>query len=97
MNHCLREEILKRNGRGLDVKLSGRRIVNIRFWWDLSNVRRLAEPIPCRGNVGMWQLSDTLAAKVEAALGDRGVHASAQDGREPGLGLAQERQGQDGE
>ena len=35
-----------------------------RFWWDLSNVRRLAEPIPCRGNVGMWQLPKSLAAKV---------------------------------
>ena len=39
-----------------------------RFWWDLSNVRRLAEPIPCRGNVGMWQLPKSLAAKVEAAI-----------------------------
>ena len=35
-----------------------------RFWWDLSNVRRLPEPIPCRGNVGMWQLPNSLAAKV---------------------------------
>ena len=25
-------------------------------WWHLSNVRLLAEPIPCRGNVGMWRL-----------------------------------------
>jgi len=39
-----------------------------RFWWDLSNVRRLAEPIPCRENVGMWQLSESLAAKVEATV-----------------------------
>ena len=38
-----------------------------RFWWDLSNVRRLAEPIPCRGNVGMWRLTESLAAKVSAA------------------------------
>lgn len=38
-----------------------------RFWWDLSNVRRLPEPITCRGNVGMWQLPESLAAKVEAA------------------------------
>ena len=38
-----------------------------RYWWDLSNVRRLSEPIPCRGNVGMWQLSDTLAAEVSTA------------------------------
>ena len=39
-----------------------------RFWWDLSNVQRLADPIPCRGNVGMWQLSESLAAKVEAVV-----------------------------
>ena len=39
-----------------------------RFWWDLSNVRRLAESIPCRGNVGMWQLPESLAAKVSAAV-----------------------------
>ena len=39
-----------------------------RFWWDLSNVRRLPEPIPCCGNVGMWQLSESLAAKVEVAI-----------------------------
>lgn len=25
-------------------------------WWHLTNVRLLDEPIPCRGNVGMWQL-----------------------------------------
>ena len=29
-----------------------------RFWWLLSNIRRVPEPIPCRGNVGMWQLKD---------------------------------------
>ncbi|MBR3922871.1 MAG: hypothetical protein IKJ45_07140, partial [Kiritimatiellae bacterium] len=37
------------------------------YWWDLSNVVRLPEPIPCRGNVGMWQMPPELAAKVEAA------------------------------
>ena len=37
------------------------------YWWDLSNVVRLPEPIPCRGNVGMWKMSTELAAKVEAA------------------------------
>ena len=36
------------------------------YWWDLSNVVRLPDPIPCRGNVGMWQLSESLAAKVSA-------------------------------
>ena len=39
------------------------------YWWDLSDVVRLSEPIPCRGNVGMWQMSPELAAKVTAADG----------------------------
>ena len=37
------------------------------YWWDLSNVVRLPEPIPCRGNVGMWQMPPDLAVKVSAA------------------------------
>ena len=37
------------------------------YWWDLSNVVRLPEPIPCRGNVGMWQMPPELAVKVTAA------------------------------
>ncbi len=37
------------------------------YWWDLSNVLRLAEPIPCRGNAGMWQMPPKLAARVAAA------------------------------
>ena len=27
-----------------------------RYWWDLSNIVRLPDPIPCRGNVGMWEM-----------------------------------------
>ena len=33
-------------------------------WWFLSNVRRLPNPVPCRGDVGMWQLDGDLLAKV---------------------------------
>ena len=29
-----------------------------KYWWLLSNIRRLPDPIPCRGNVGMWQMKD---------------------------------------
>ena len=29
-----------------------------RFWWLLSNIRRLPDLISCRGNVGMWQMKD---------------------------------------
>ena len=35
-----------------------------RYWWLLSNIRRLSTPIPCRGNVGMWQFTSDLAAKI---------------------------------
>ena len=37
------------------------------YWWNLSNVMRLPEPIPCRGNVGMWQMLPELSTKVAAA------------------------------
>ena len=37
------------------------------YWWDLSNVVRLPVPIPCRGNVGMWQMPPELSVKVAAA------------------------------
>ena len=37
------------------------------YWWDLSNIVRLSDPIPCRGNVGMWQMPPDLAATVAAA------------------------------
>ena len=30
-------------------------------WWHLTNLRLLDEPIPCRGNVGMWQLPKEVA------------------------------------
>ena len=34
------------------------------YWRDLSNVVRLPEPISCRGNVGMWTLSPSIAQSV---------------------------------
>ena len=35
-----------------------------RYWWLLLNIRRLPTPIPCRGNVGMWQLPEELITAV---------------------------------
>lgn len=29
-------------------------------WWHLSNVRLLNDPIPCRGDVGMWRLQEDI-------------------------------------
>ena len=37
------------------------------YWWDLSEVACFDRPIPCRGNVGMWQMPKSLAAQVTAA------------------------------
>lgn len=34
------------------------------YWWDLSQVVAFDHPIPCRGDVGMWQLPSTLASHV---------------------------------
>ena len=36
------------------------------YWWNLSEVVALDRPIPCRGNVGMWQMPPPLAAEVTA-------------------------------
>ena len=37
------------------------------YWWDLSEIACFDEPIPCRGNVGMWQMPEALAAEVTRA------------------------------
>ena len=37
------------------------------YWWDLSKIVRFRRPIPCRGNVGMWQMPPDLAVQVNAA------------------------------
>ena len=55
------------------------------FWWHLSNVACFDSPIPCRGNVGMWQMPSALAAQVTTAdslaqsIGEK--IASAEDAR----------------
>ncbi|MDO5318568.1 MAG: JAB domain-containing protein [bacterium] len=36
------------------------------YWWDLSEVVCFEQPIPCRGNVGMWQMPSDLADRVAA-------------------------------
>ena len=37
------------------------------YWWDLSEEACFDQPIPCRGNVGMWQIPKSLAMQVTAA------------------------------
>lgn len=39
-----------------------------RYWWLLSNIRRLPTPIPCRGNVGMWQLPEDVSDSIDKQL-----------------------------
>ena len=52
------------------------------YWWDLSEVVCFDEPIPCRGNVGMWQMPDALAAKVTCADA-RARSATSEDNARP--------------
>lgn len=56
------------------------------YWWNLSEVVAFDRPIPCQGNVGMWQMPSALAVLVTAAdrlaqsVGER--IASAEDAME---------------
>lgn len=36
--------------------------------WELADVRPLAEPVPCKGALGLWTLSDEVEAAVRAQL-----------------------------
>ena len=36
-------------------------------WWFLTKLRMFTHPIPCCGNVGMWQLNEDLRRRVELA------------------------------
>ena len=40
-----------------------------RYAWRLADVRRLPEPIPCRGSRGLWDLPDDVEAKIRSQLG----------------------------
>lgn len=44
-----------------------------RFAWLLNDVRILREPIPARGQLGLWKLDPLLQAKVRAAVADAGA------------------------
>ena len=55
------------------------------YWCELSEVVAFDRPIPCRGNVEMWQMPSALAAQVTAAdriaraVGERTVLSSRFD------------------
>lgn len=38
-------------------------------WWHLTNARLLDEPIPCRGNVGMWKLPEDVKRQIKEETG----------------------------
>lgn len=38
-----------------------------RFMWRLANVRRLMEPIPCKGAPGFWMVPPEIAARIAGA------------------------------
>lgn len=39
--------------------------------WEVANVRPLAEPVPCKGALGLWTLPGDVEAAVAAQLGER--------------------------
>ena len=39
--------------------------------WQLDSVHRLAEPVPCRGSLGLWRLPEDVDAAVRAQLAER--------------------------
>lgn len=41
-----------------------------RFGWLLFNVRRLPEPIPCRGAQGLWEVPAEIVAEIDRQLGN---------------------------
>jgi hypothetical protein len=41
------------------------------YHWRLANVCPLAEPVPCKGALGLWTLPDPVEAAVVAQLGER--------------------------
>lgn len=39
-----------------------------RFAWELRGVRRLKEPVPCKGALSLWEIPADIEAKVRAQL-----------------------------
>lgn len=41
--------------------------------WQMENVRPLAEPVPCRGSLGLWPLHPEVTGRVRAQLAGQGA------------------------
>jgi hypothetical protein len=57
---------LVRDGLGCDC---GRWAIPQQYHWMLANRRALAEPVPCKGRLGLWELPDDVEAAVLAQIG----------------------------
>ncbi len=44
-----------------------------RWMWRLANIRRLTEPVPCRGMLGLWRPSPEVMEAIADRLPERGV------------------------
>jgi hypothetical protein len=44
------------------------------FHIELANVRPLADPVPCKGMLGLWRLPEDVEKAVRAQLGEDGNH-----------------------
>ena len=43
--------------------------------WQLADVRPLPEPVPCKGDLGLWRLPEDVEKAVRAQLSEDGNHA----------------------
>ena len=44
------------------------------YHWNLWDVRPLADPVPCKGMLGLWRLPDDVEKLVRAQLGEGAEH-----------------------
>jgi hypothetical protein len=44
------------------------------FHIELANVRPLADPVPCKGMLGLWRLPEDVEKLVRTQLGEDGNH-----------------------
>jgi hypothetical protein len=45
-------------------------VLGVEWHWELAGVRPLAEPVPCKGKLGLWRLPEDVEKAVRAQLED---------------------------
>ena len=56
------------NRRAMPVPREGRCAISVSKKFSAKEYENFPKPIPCHGNVGMWQMDDDLQAKIANAV-----------------------------